>query len=395
MTRQRHSSFYVLSASALFTFALGSVHAFSVFLTPLETAFAASRAEASLTYSIALLSLTFMVLVGHRIYAAAPAWGITLFATLLAAAGSVVCILTSSLAGFWIGYGILFGAANGVGYGFAIQISAQAYPHKSGLAIGIVTAAYALGAALFPKFFSSALASSGLSGGMLVLLVCVLLAGCITSALLWFADARYRSAGNSESPGQSRRDLPLQWALWFGYGAGAAAGLMIIGHASGIVRSLGFSNDQAVLGTMLIGLGNMFGGICAGPLSDRIAAKKLLILLPLTTAACLWLMPALSGFAAVVLTLGTIGFCYGALIVVYPAAIVQYFGIADAARIYGRVFTAWGLAGLTAPWFAGVLYTWLGEYQFTIMLAGFVGLTSSAVIAWKVPFRAPPGTAAV
>ncbi len=389
MTRQWPSSLFVLLGSAILTFALGSVHAFSVFLAPLEQAFSESRAAVSLTYSIALVSLTFMVLVGHRIYNLAPAWGITLFATLLAAGGSAICILVPSLVSFWIGYGILFGAANGIGYGFAIQISAQAFPKRSGLAIGIVTASYALGASLFPKIFSTALADGGLSSGMLALLVAVILAGATSSVLIWFAGARFQTSGPEGSPGKAVPGLHLQRVLWFGYGAGAAAGLMIIGHAAGIVRSLGFSESQAILGTSLIGLGNMFGGICAGPLSDRIAAKRLLIVLPLTTAVCLWLTPTLSGFPIIVLCLATIGFCYGALIVVYPAAIVQYFGIADAPQIYGRVFTAWGLAGLAAPWFAGALYTWLGDYRPTIILAGFVGLASSAVIAWKAPLQAP------
>ncbi len=57
-----------LIAALLLTFGLGSVHAFSVLIEPLEARFGASRADVSLIYSIALISLTIAVLFGHKIY---------------------------------------------------------------------------------------------------------------------------------------------------------------------------------------------------------------------------------------------------------------------------------------------------------------------------------------
>ena len=41
----------VIAAAGLLCLVLGSVHAFSVFLVPLETAYSASRAQISLIYS--------------------------------------------------------------------------------------------------------------------------------------------------------------------------------------------------------------------------------------------------------------------------------------------------------------------------------------------------------
>ena len=52
----------------LVTFVLGSVHAFSVFIAPLEALLRLPRAEISLIYSLALVALTVSVLVGYRIY---------------------------------------------------------------------------------------------------------------------------------------------------------------------------------------------------------------------------------------------------------------------------------------------------------------------------------------
>ena len=60
--------FLALAAGSLLTGSLGSVHAFSVFIVPLEAAHGASRGAVSLVYSTALVFLTLAVLVGHRVY---------------------------------------------------------------------------------------------------------------------------------------------------------------------------------------------------------------------------------------------------------------------------------------------------------------------------------------
>ena len=64
-----------LLASMLVTLVLGSVHAFSVFIAPLERLLLLPRSEVSLIYSLALVALTLAVLLGYRVYhLLAPAW---------------------------------------------------------------------------------------------------------------------------------------------------------------------------------------------------------------------------------------------------------------------------------------------------------------------------------
>ena len=61
------SGHLVLIATALVAAVLGSIHAFSVFLAPLEATFGLSRATVSLTYSLALVALTLVVTIGPAI----------------------------------------------------------------------------------------------------------------------------------------------------------------------------------------------------------------------------------------------------------------------------------------------------------------------------------------
>jgi len=50
-------------------------------------------------------------------------------------------------------------------------------------------------------------------------------------------------------------------------------------------------------------------------------------------------------------------------------------------RAYGRVFTAWGLAGLLAPWTAGRIFDVSGGYDAAMLVAAAVALISVACAA--------------
>ena len=85
----------VIVAAGMLCFVLGSVHAFSVFLEPLETAFSVSRASVSLIYSLALITLTLSVLIGPRYFSRLPASRIVLASGLVAATGTLITAFAS------------------------------------------------------------------------------------------------------------------------------------------------------------------------------------------------------------------------------------------------------------------------------------------------------------
>ena len=357
-----------LLAAITLTAVLGSIHAFSVFLVPFEDLLDTGRAQISLIYSGALICLTISVLFGHRIYPVLSPPMLALFACLLAAVGIVIAGHSDS---FWlvvVGYSVLFGAANGIGYGFALQISAQAMPEKQGFAMGTVTAFYALGATIAPLIFSRALAQGGIPGAMNVAGIIFVCAGVLAWVLLRQSGVNFKSEISTKSAGATGSNF-VQVILWFGYGSGSLAGLMVLGHAIGIIQSAGGSSVMAVTGTMIIALGNMLGGLLAGVLADRIRISLLLIVLPLLSAIALLL--ALNDMSALLLlgTLTIVGFSYGAIIAVYPVAVLAIFGSAASSRIYGRVFTSWGFVGLLGPWLAGYFYDTSGQYTLAISAA--------------------------
>lgn len=363
----------VLLAASMVSMALGSIHAFSVFLIPLETKYGSSRASISLIYSSSLVFLTLAVLLGPLIYSRLKPATIYFLVVVIGALGVIVAGIGGSLALVWLGYSLIFGIANGLGYGFGLQYAARANPDKAGLAVGVITAAYALGAVVAPYGFEVALDFGGFLAAMLALGATLLVVSIWAALVVDKSGVQYAEAGlKTASSKLSRRKLSI---LWFAYGSGVAAGLMAIGHASGIATGAGLSGWQAAA---VIAVCNLVGSLLSGWFADRMSHRFLLSSLPIISAFALLLLAVVPTQSFVLL--GLLGFAYGGTIAVYPTTISRIFGVQNGPRAYGRVFTAWGAAGLLAPWFAGKIFDASGSYAPALWIAAGLSLLSAIVI---------------
>ena len=369
----------ILVASMLVTFVLGSVHAFSVFIVPLETSLMLPRSEVSLIYSFALVAITISVLFGYLIYARLQCWILVLLVCLLAATGLMLAANASNWWLLFLGYSVLFGGANGVGYGYTLQLSARELPQSKGFAMGAVTAAYAVGSIVFAKLFAIRIESSSISAAFIALAIGLVGCGLLSALLLYLTRANYGEASDDTedaNQGLNNRRVSL---FWLAYMLSVFAGLMAIGHAAGIAISKGADSDMSVWCAMIIGVGSATGGFLAGWLVDRWPIPRFLIGLPLLSAIMLLMLAFITSPSLGLLLLGIVGFSYGAIIAIYPVAISNEFGSLGP-KAYGRVFTAWGFAGLVAPWSAGVIYDIRADYQMALVVACLTALLSALTV---------------
>lgn len=371
-----------LFACLVLSFVFGIVHAYSVLVVPLEDAFDASRSLVSFAYSLSLMSLTFMVLLGHSFYGRFAPARIGSVALLVGAFGCFLAAISPTLPFVWIGYGLLFGAANGVGYGFALQFSKVAWQERGGLAMGLVTAFYAFGAMLAsPVLFWVVEVWSGQAGfvaqGLLCLAVLPVFAGLTakTSLSVQTDDSKL----TDKNTDRALRAKARTGLIWCSYGAAVFAGLMTISQATEILAVSGIPRGVSVLAPILIAASNLFGAVLGGLATDRFAGKWILAGLPVGTAFGIGLL--VGGAATSVLMAGLliVGFFYGATIAAYPAWISGRFGTASGIRVYGRVFTAWGAAGLFAPVLAGAAFDVTGSYATALGLSAALAILSCLV----------------
>lgn len=371
-----------LLGAALLTFVLGSLHAFSVLLLTMETEFSVSRSTASMTYSIALASLAAAVLFGHRLYHHVSPTVYVVTTGALAAAGCVLAAFASSSALIWLGFGVVFGGANGLGYGYALQLSGRAFPARKGFVMGIITAAYAFGAVVFPLPLRIAVEIGGWEVALLFLAVCLLSFSVIGAVILSRSQFAYFTEPDTPSLIASGVEVQVIW-LWLSYCGAVIAGLMAIGHASGLAESRGGGSFWIVAAPVVIASTNMAGSLIAGVLTDRMGGRSVLAFLAALSCIALLAMAIATKLMPTLIGLAIVGFTYGGTIAAYPAYISQRFGAAAGTIVYSRVFTAWAAAGLLGPFAAGLLFDRYDNYQLALILAALGAATSLVLIQTK------------
>ena len=154
----------------------------------------------------------------------------------------------------------------------------------------------------------------------------------------------------------------------------------MIGHAAGIATTLDPTRAMWVAPAVVAGC-NLVGSLLGGMAVDRMAARWVVGGFAMITAGAL-LSLAVVGAPAILVSLGLVGFAYGGTIAAWPSVISKRVGMAQSAKIYGRVFTAWGIAGVAGPWLAGTLYDGTGSYGIALVIAAMFAGSSVVMSGW-------------
>jgi OFA family oxalate/formate antiporter-like MFS transporter len=365
-----------LAAALMICLCFGSIHAYGVLLAPIEQWLDTSRTVASLGYAVAIAALTLGVYLNGRIEAVIGPRLRLIGSGVVAAVGLVLAGGNASPTGLITGFGLMYGLANGIAYAMSLGIAAAAMPGREAQAMGLATATYGLGAVLCAQLFNAALAGIHVAAIFLALapvifVVCVLCAALVHSKGL--AEATSTKFVSLALP------RPLLF-LWFSYLLGAFAGLMVLAHAPAIALWRANALAESGLVSGVVSLGSVAGGYLGGVLGERVPGPRGVALPLVVQCAALASLPFLSGLSPVAFALGLAGFCYGVLIAVVPAEVRRIGGVQGFARNYGRVFTAWGIAGITGPVTAGFLYDMTLGYGAALAMAAVLSLCSCFTI---------------
>src|SRR4051812_27753731 len=227
-----------LWAAALLMAALGTFHAWSVMVQPLQDELQASRSTVSAVYALATVLFAASMLLEPAVHRRVPAVVLGAGSALLAAAGLALAAVPTEAAVF-AGYGVLFAAANGLGYGFAVHVAATV-GSRSGATAGVMVAAYALGGTVVTPLLSVAARDASVSAAFLGLAAVMAVVAALQVVLLAPAEPVIPRPHGGAAVGWAAlgRDR-IFWLLWAGFLGGSAAGLVVIGHGAAIVASLG------------------------------------------------------------------------------------------------------------------------------------------------------------
>jgi OFA family oxalate/formate antiporter-like MFS transporter len=191
---------------------------------------------------------------------------------------------------------------------------------------------------------------------------------------------------------------PQFYLIFLCFVFGAGAGLMSIGlmklYPMQALMEAGVDETAAsgIAGTAMavfFSLGNGFGRIAWGALSDRIGRKISIFVMLATQGAAVLAFPFMAGskwllwlFAAV------IGFNFGGNFALFPSITADTFGNKFVGQNYPWVFLAYGVGGIAGPLMGGRLGD-LGNFPLAFTICGGAVLIATLLIAFvKPPARA-------
>jgi len=359
---------------------MGTAYTWSIFLTAFEQSLLVSRASCSLVFSLALAVFSGVMFFGTGVHAKYPTHWVAALGVALAGTGILVAGSIPTFSALIVGFGVIFGASIGIGYGIAVGTANMAKTNK-GLITGLIVAAFAT----TPVFLAPILRASVLSVGPHATFQLVGKVILAMAPVVWACF--YFGKVQIPMPSKLADDeavVPFKTVatIFAAFGTGCLGGLMTIAHATGIVASFGGTAVQAGMAVQYGALGNYFGRILAGATCDILGPKVVLFIAATGAAVCLLAantMFASSPLAAIVAVI-VCGVGYGCSMTSYAVLTRKMVGGAQFGKYFGKVFLGYGMGAFAGPLLAGYLFDKTGGYTQPIFVAAMSCMLTAVLL---------------
>jgi OFA family oxalate/formate antiporter-like MFS transporter len=382
------------SAATGINLVLGSLYAWSIIKSALESELGMDAASAAIPYTLECLVFAILMAPAGKFQDRFGPRVAASLGGLLFGAGFIVSSFCPSsenpLLVLLLGFGVLTGAGTALGYASTTPAAIKWFPpEKHGLVIGIVVGGVGMAAVYVAPLTEYLLNSEsfGLKGTFrmlgLVFSVAIILFAQLLKNPPEQAVSNSRPSNAVSCKKDSRADrcwndmlkTPQFYLLWTMFFFGAGAGLMVISFAKsmavGSIKEIGFALVIA------LAAGNASGRVVSGLISDKIGRIRAMLIVFIFQAATLAAMSALS-FSPFAVMAGVVlvGFNYGSCLSLFPAITADYFGLKNLGANYGVLYTAWGVGSIFAT-VAGKIKVATGSYTPAMALAAVLCLVAA------------------
>ena len=399
LTRNRWT---VAIAGAVVMMMIGTVYSWAIFTQPLLVAYRWDLTVTTWTYSIANFSLAAIgAVVGGFWQDKAGPRNVAIVGMALWGGGNVLAGLGTPIFGapwLYARYGLIGGIGAGMAYITPLAMVTKWFPDKKGLAGGLVTGAFGLGAFAYnqfiprlPGFHQAAVHAGGFiaaeaaaraartpfdpamlsaaqtptAADIGAVMQVFVMSGLVFLTVGLLAASRFRnpprgysvggravgsaSANCGYSPSQVVA-MPQFYLLWMQLFVNVIGGITIISNAVFILADLTKLSAAAVAPLFgLVSVFNAIGRLLWGAISDRIGCNHSFAAMFVFQAVTLFLLSNVHEFTFALAGFSVILLCCGGGFGTMPSYNAQYFGTRFMGLNYGLILSAWGLAGLIGP----------------------------------------------
>jgi OFA family oxalate/formate antiporter-like MFS transporter len=367
-------------------------YAWTLFAEPMVTAHAAQGWQLS------------EVQLGFGLFIAAGTWAMPFFASyidkfgprLFMVGSGVLCAIGWGALGHvpsLIWFYVLFCTA-GIGvacvYACGVSTAVKWFPDRRGIASGIITAGYGMGAALFNPLvfqplihaigYSDTFLWTGVSHGALIVL---------SGLVMVNPPASYKVAAAAVKPSVRRQNLdftrwemlrtPQFYFLFVAMLSIGIGGLMVTAQLKPVATNYHIGAAALTIALVLTPLANGFSRIVWGWVSDYLGRERTMFVAFLLQALFLLAAPTLgrTGDAMWVALMVLIFLTWGELYVLFPAVLADLYGSKNSAGNYSFLYSAKGFAALVGGGLAATIFEMTGTWDYAFFASAALALLAA------------------
>jgi MFS transporter, OFA family, oxalate/formate antiporter len=391
----------VAAAAFCMQLALGAVYGWSVFLGPLQNEFGAGRAAVNLTFTITLAVLGLTAGFGGSLQRRIGPRATATLAGVLYGLGTLLSGFAPNLPALYVTHGVLGGIGLGLGYIVPLAVLIGWFPDRRGFISGLAVAGFGLGALITSPLATALIAAYGVQNTLMLLGAAYFIVVVSAAQVLRPAPENDLPPGSTRRPAAAVRPggpmtlaqalrTPHWHLLWWMLAINVSAGAALISVAAPLTQELAqVGPASGAVAVCVIALFNGIGRLLWGTLSDKIGRARTFLALFLIQGIAFALMPAIDGFALLLVPLAMIALCYGGGFGTMPAFAGDVFGAQNAGTIYGAMLSAWSVGAIAGPmWIALVPYR-MALPLIAIVLALAAALPLVFAATGRFPARSP------
>jgi len=368
----------VLISAALICFCAGGLYGYSALIPVIERKFNGTTGQAGLVFSIAIVAFTIVVIIAPRLPSRLNELrGCALFG-FVGAGCLVLSMVAPNYLLFLTAFSAGFGACSGAVYINALATAASA--PRPAVVTPVMVASFGLGGAVYGFIWRRLVVNDWGTLALMPLVITLL----VTSLFGLAVASRGVSSKTVEAAIQAENS-PVDRSftfllLWLSFAFGSTGGLMVLGLAGKITDSVGATIATTSFAIAGVAIGNTAGRISVSGFNH--VSKPVNTALIAVIIAATGLFVTAMAQTATLITIGLIVVAtgYGAVASTIPALVGDIYGKDRFAQMFSVVFTGWGVAGLFAPWLAGVIYDRTGDFQWAVVIALLATLGSAVTL---------------
>ena len=305
-------------------------------------------------------------------------------------------------------WGFLNGAGTGFIYGPSLTTVQHWFPHKRGLATGIVNLVFGTAAAIMSPLYSFLLNNVGYEKMNYIAVVMLIVLNGIGIGFAEIPEkarlsdeqreghlkikekVRQQTEGKGPSLAVEPKTVPQAlrtwrfWAIWLCWAFVGAAGISMVSHGSGFASAAGVSSVVVITA---FNLTNGISRIVAGSVSDLIGRRVTACTAFILGCIGYAVLPFCSNIVLISVLAAFVGFSFGTLFAISSPLVSDIFGIKYYSSIFSLIFTAYGfISGVAGPALTGIIITSTGGYTVPfLMLAAFCLISAVLILTARRP----------